>query len=126
MRVNADAARCRSSLRINILVAERGIGPRPAGAYHQCLEVVFAGKANRDWAVILVVIVDLMTRHWAAGDEVEKSFRRQRTGIPVAIVARLPFLGSVDAEQADALMTELHGIAIRDREAVRDTRAVGI
>ena len=126
MPVNADAARCRPSLGVNILVTEGAIGPSPASTHHQRLEVVLASKADRDWTVILVVIVNLVTRHGTASDEIDKSFRRQRTGIPVAIVARLPFLGSVDAEQADALMTELHGIAIRDREAVRDTRAVGI
>jgi predicted aconitase with swiveling domain len=38
----------------------------------------------------------------------------------------LSFLGSVDAEQADELTTELHGIAVRDPEAMRDSRAVGI
>jgi hypothetical protein len=65
MRVNADAARWRPSLGIRILVAEGGIGPRPAGTYHQRLEVVLASKADRDWAVALVVIIDLVTRHWA-------------------------------------------------------------
>jgi hypothetical protein len=34
----------------------------------------------------------------------------------VAIIARLSFLGSVYAEQADALLAELHGIAVRDRK----------
>jgi hypothetical protein len=53
MRVNADAARRSSSLGIDILVAEGGIGPRPAGTYHQCLEVVLASKADRDGTVIL-------------------------------------------------------------------------
>src|SRR5580704_14499774 len=119
MRVNAYAARCRPSLGVNILVAEGGIGPRPAGTYHQRLEVVFASKAGRDRSVILVVIVDLATRHRAASDESDKSLGRQRAGIPVAVVARLSFLWSVDAEQADALLAELHGIAIRDRESMR-------
>ena len=126
MPVNADAARCRPSLGVNVLVAEGGIGPRPAGAHHERLEVVLASKADRDRTVILVVIVHLVTRHGTASDEIDKSFRRQRTGIPVAVVARLSFLGCVNAEQADALTTELHGIAIRDREAVRASRAVGI
>jgi hypothetical protein len=66
MRVNANTARCSPSLRINILVAESRIGPRPAGTYHQRLQVVIASKADRDGTVILVVIVDLVTRHWAA------------------------------------------------------------
>jgi hypothetical protein len=123
MRVNADATRCRPSLGVNILVAEGGIGPRPAGTYHQRLEVVLASKADRDRAVVLVVIVDLVTRHWAASNENDERLRRQRAGIPVAVVARLPFLGSVDAEQADALTAKLHGIAIRDREAVRSSCA---
>jgi hypothetical protein len=48
MPVNADAARSRSSLGIDILIAEGGIGPRPAGTYHPSLEVVFASKAHRD------------------------------------------------------------------------------
>jgi hypothetical protein len=116
MRVNAYAARCRPPLGVNILVAEGGIGPRPAGTYHQRLEVVFASKAGRDRSVILVVIVDLATRHRATSDESDKSLGRQRTGIPVAIIARLSFLGRVDAEQADALLAELHGIAVRDRK----------
>jgi hypothetical protein len=116
MRVNAYAARCRPPLGVNILVGEGGIGPRPAGTYHQRLEVVFASKAGRDRSVILVVIVDLATRHRAASNESDKSFGRQRTGIPVAIIARLSLLGSVDAEQADALLAELHGIAVRDRK----------
>ena len=126
MRVNTYAARRGPSLGVNILVTEGSIGPRPAGTYHQCLKVVFAGKADRDRAVVLMVIIDLVTRHGSASDEIDESFRRQRTGIPLAVVTRLPFLGSVDAEHADALLAELHGIAIRDREAVRGSRAVGI
>jgi hypothetical protein len=51
MRVNADAARCRPSLGVDILIAEGGVGPRPAGAYHQRLKVVLASKADRDGAV---------------------------------------------------------------------------
>jgi hypothetical protein len=126
MPVNADAARCRPSLGVNILVTEGGIGPRPASTHHQRLEVVLASKADRDWSVILLVVVHLVTRHWTAGNEGDESLSRQRTGIPVAVVARLPFLGSVDAEQADALTTELHGIAIRYREAMRGSCAAGI
>ena len=99
MRVNAYAARCRPSLGVNILVAEGGIGPRPAGTYHHCLKVVFAGEAGRDWTVILLVVIHLVTRHWAAGNEGDESLGRQRTGIPVATVARLPFLGSVVISQ---------------------------
>src|SRR5712675_1881811 len=118
MPVNADAARCRPSLGVNILVTEGGIGPRPASTHHQRLEVVLASKADRDWSVILLVVVHLVTRHWTAGNEGDESLGRQRTEIPVAVVARLPFLGCVNAEQAHALTTELHGIAIRDREAM--------
>jgi hypothetical protein len=59
-----------------------------------------------------VVIVDLVTRYWAGGDEIHEGLGRQRTGIPVAIIARLPLLGSVDAEQADALTPKLYGVAI--------------
>ena len=58
MSVNADAARCRPSLSVGILVAEGGISPRPAGTYHQRLEVVLASKANRDGTVVLAVIID--------------------------------------------------------------------
>jgi hypothetical protein len=123
MGVDANAARCRPSLGVNVLVTEGGIGPRPSGTYHQRLEVVLPSKADRDGTVILVVIVNLVTRHGTASDEIDKSLRRQRTRIPVAVVARLSFLGSVDAEQADALTTEPHGIAIRDREAVRSSCA---
>src|SRR5260370_41847500 len=109
MGVDADTARCSPSLRINILVAERGIGPRPTCTYHQSLEVVPASKADRDGTVILAVIVHLVTGHRAAGDETDESLCRQLAGIPVAAVARLPVVGSVDAGQADALTTELHG-----------------
>ena len=116
MRVNADATGSSSPLGVNILVTEAGIGPRPTSTYHQSLEVVFASKAGRDRSVILVVIVDLATRHRAASDEIHEGLGRQRTGIPVAIIARLSFLGRVDAEQADALLAELHGIAVRDRK----------
>ena len=101
MSVNANAARCRPSLGVGVLVAEGGIGPRPAGAYHQRLKVVLAGKADRDGTVVLAVIIDLVTRHWAAGDESDKSLRRQRAGMPLTIIARLSPLGSVNPEQAD-------------------------
>jgi hypothetical protein len=60
---------------------------------------------------------------WTAGNEGDESLCRQRTGIPVAIIARLRLFWSVDAEQADALTTKLYGIAIRDREAVRSSCA---
>jgi hypothetical protein len=40
MRVDADAARCRPSLGVNILVAEGSIGPRPAGTHHQRLQII--------------------------------------------------------------------------------------
>jgi hypothetical protein len=123
MRVNANTSGRSPSLGVNILVAKGGISPRPAGTYHQRLEVVLAGKANRDGTVVLVVTIDLVTRHGTASDEIDESFRRQRTRIPSAVVARLPFLGSVDAEQADALLAELHGVAIRDREAMRSSCA---
>jgi hypothetical protein len=126
MGVNAEASSCRPSLGVNVLIAEGSMGPRPAGTYHHRLEVVFASKAGRDRSVILVVIVDLATRYRAAGDEGDKSLGRQRTGIPVAIIARLSLLGSIDAEQADALTTKLHGIAIRDSGPVRHSRAIRI
>jgi hypothetical protein len=84
------------------------------------------GNADRDGTVILVVIVNLVPRHWVAGDESDESLCCQRTGIPVAIIARLSLLGSVGAERADALTTELHGIAVRYREPLRDSRAVCI
>ena len=35
----------------------------------------------------------------------------------MAVIARLSFLGSVNAEQADALTPELHGVAIRGSQA---------
>ena len=123
MPVNADAARCRPSLGVNILVTEGGIGPRPASTHHQRLEVVLASKADRDWSVILLVVVHLVTRHWTAGNEGDESLGRQRTGIPVAIITRLRLLWSVDAEQANALTTKPDDIAIRDREAVRSSCA---
>jgi hypothetical protein len=126
MRVDADPARCRPSLGVNILVTEGGIGPRPAGTYHQRLEVVLPSKADRDGTVILVVIVNLVTRHGTASDEIDKSLGCQRAGIPVAAVARLSFFGSVDAEQADALTAKLYSIAIRDREAMRGSSTAGI
>jgi|HubBroStandDraft_6_1064221.scaffolds.fasta_scaffold102320_5 hypothetical protein len=95
MRMNANPARCRPSLGIDILVAEGGISPRPAGTYHQRLKVVVAGKADRDRTVILVVIIDLVTPDWAAGDEGDESLCRQRTGISVAVIAGLSFFGSM-------------------------------
>jgi hypothetical protein len=119
MPVNADAARCRPSLGVNVLVAEGGIGPRPAGTYHQRLEIVLASKSDRDRAVALVVVVHLVTRHGAPSDESNESLCRQRTGIPVPIIARLSFLGSVDAEQANALLAKLHGRHPRPRSHAR-------
>src|SRR3984893_16233481 len=98
MRVNADAARCRPSLGVGILVAEGGTGPRPAGTCHQRLEVVLASEADRDGMGVLPVIVDLVTGHWAAGNEVDESLRRQRTGVPLAMVAMLRVLLRVVAE----------------------------
>ena len=126
MCMNAHTARCRPSLGVNILVTEGGIGPRPASTHHQRLEVVLASKADRDWSVILLVVVHLVTRHWTAGNESDESLGRQRTGIPVAIIARLSLLGCVNAEQADALTAKLYGIAIRDREAMRGSSTAGI
>jgi len=49
--VNADAARCHPSLGVDTLIAEGGVGPRPAGAYYQRLKVVLASKADRDGAL---------------------------------------------------------------------------
>ena len=126
MRVDANATRGRPSLGVNILVAVGGIGPRPSGTYHQCLQVIPAGKADRDRTRVLPVIVDLVTRHGTASDEIDESLRRQRTGIPVAAVARLELLRSINPEQADALLAEFHGIAIRDRKAMQSSSAVGI
>jgi hypothetical protein len=53
MRVDADPARCRPSLSVDVQVAEGGIGPRPAGTYHQRLEIVLASKSDRDRATLL-------------------------------------------------------------------------
>jgi hypothetical protein len=94
MRVNANATRCRPSLGVDILVAEGGRGPRPAGTYHQRLEVVLVSKADRDWTVILLVVIDLVARHRAAGNEPDESLCRQGAGIPVAVVAGCPFSGA--------------------------------
>ena len=77
MRVNSDPTGCRPSLGVDVLIAEGGIGPRPAGTHHQRLEVVLAGIADRDGAGVFPVVVD------------DESLGRQRTGIPVAIIARL-------------------------------------
>ena len=76
MRVHPNAACCRPSLGVNILVTVGGIGPRPAGAYHQCLKVVLASEADRDRPIILVVIVHLVTRHGTAGDASDESLGR--------------------------------------------------
>jgi hypothetical protein len=73
-----------------------------------------------------MVIVDLVTRHRAAGNETDESLCRQRTRIPVAVIARWSLLGSVDAEQANTLTPKLYGVAIRDSEAMRASRAVCI
>ena len=61
MRMNAHAARRRPSLGVNILVIDGGMGPRPAGTYHQGLEVVLAGKADGDREVVLSVVIHLVT-----------------------------------------------------------------
>src|ERR1700733_5754703 len=59
--------------RRHVLVAEGSIGPSPAGRDHQRLKVVLAGNADRNGAVIPMVIVDLVTRHRAAGNETDES-----------------------------------------------------
>src|SRR6476660_7343388 len=46
MSVNTNAARCRPSLGVGVLVAEGSIAPRPAGNHHQRLKVVLAGKSR--------------------------------------------------------------------------------
>jgi hypothetical protein len=117
MSVNANTARCRPSLGVGVLVAEGGIGPRPAGTYHQRLKVVLASKTDRDGTVVLAVIIDLVTRHWAAGDESDKSLRRKRAGEPLTIIASLALLRCVDAEQPHKLRAKLYGITVYDLEA---------
>ena len=44
MGVDANTARCSPSLRINILVAEGRIGPRPAGTYINAWRSSLPGK----------------------------------------------------------------------------------
>ena len=117
MSVNANAARCRPSFGVGVLVAEGAIGPRPAGAHHQRLEVILACKAHCYGTVVLVVIVHLVTRHWAAGDESDKSLRRQRAGMPLTIIASLALLRCVDTEQPHKLRAKLYGITVYDLEA---------
>jgi len=94
MRVNADAARCRPSLGVDILIAEGGVGPRPAGAYHHRLGVVLASKAGRDRAVILAVIVDLVTRHWAASKKATSAFVAKGPGYQWPSSQGCPFSGA--------------------------------
>jgi len=67
-----------------------------------------------------------VTRHWAAGNEVDESLRRQWTGIPFAVVTRLELLRSINPEQTDALTTKFHGIAVRDCETMRRSSAVDV
>jgi hypothetical protein len=67
----------------------------------------------------------LVIGHRADGNEVDQSLRRQWTGIPVVIVARLLLFRSVDAEHADPLTAKLQGIAIGDREAMRGSDGYG-
>src|SRR4029077_2315746 len=98
MRVNANAAPCRPSFGVGVLVAEGGISPRPAGAYHQRLEVILAGKAHCYGTVVFAVIVDLVTRHRPAGDEALQRLLGTRAGMPLTIIASLALLRFVDAE----------------------------
>ena len=126
MSVNANAVRCHPSLGVGVLVAEGGIGPRPAGTYHQRLKVILACKAHCYGTVVLVVILHLVTRHWAAGDESDKSLRRQRTGVPFAVVTGLELLRRVNPEQANKLLAELYGVAIGYCEAKQSSGAVDI
>jgi hypothetical protein len=89
MRVNAYAAGSSSPLGVNILVAEGSIGPRPASTHHQCLEVVFASKADCDRAVILVVVVHLVARHRTASDESNKGLGRHQDSVSPRLLLTL-------------------------------------
>src|SRR4029077_3212862 len=80
-------------------------------------EVILACKAHCYGTVVLAVIIDLVTRHRAAGDESDKSLRRQRAGMPLTIIASLALLRCVDAEQPHKLRAKLYGITVYDLEA---------
>jgi hypothetical protein len=117
MSVNANAARCRPSFGVGVLVAEGAIGPRPAGTHHQRLEVVLACKADRDGTVVLAVIVDLLAGHGPASDEALQRFLGKRAGMPLTIIASLALLRCVDAEQPHKLRAKLYSITVYDLEA---------
>jgi hypothetical protein len=94
MRMNANAARSRPSLGVDILVAEGSIGPGPAGRDHQRLKVVLAGKADCHRAFVLVVVIHLVTRHRTASDESDKGLVASGPGYQWPPSQACPFSGA--------------------------------
>ena len=126
MRVNADLADHRIPFLGYISVAVLRIGPRPAGKDHLLLQIIVAGIALRDRAVVLAVIVYFAARDRPAANDPNQCFSRQRPPKSFAVVTRLEFFRRINPKQANDLTTKLHGIAIRDSEAVRGSFAVDI
>src|SRR5512140_2414194 len=98
-----------------------------AGTHHDVAEVVVARGADRDVAVIAVLIDRCATDPAAADRRGERARRHAaaRIAAPRSGAALLPALRRIDAEQADALAQDLDRIAVDDARAARDRRAGG-
>jgi hypothetical protein len=105
MRMNADFARCGPSLSVDIPIAEGDVGPHPAR--HQRPQLLSTSKAQRDGTSDLVA---------ATGRPAKKStsaFVASGPGYQLLSSQGCAFSGA-DAEHANALTAELHGVAIGD------------
>jgi hypothetical protein len=98
MRVNADFAGHRILFLRYVSIAILRVGPRPAGQGHLFLQIVVAGIALRDWAVVLAVVVYLAARDRAPGDDSHQCFSRQRPWKPFAVVTGLELLWRINPE----------------------------
>src|SRR5260370_28612268 len=98
-----------------------------ARAHHDVAEVVAARGADRDVAVVAVLIDRRATDRAAADRRGEGARRRAAARIiaPRTGAALLPALRRIDAEQADALAQNLDRIAVDDARAARDRRTGG-
>src|ERR1700674_4523970 len=108
MCVNTDLAGHRILFLRYVSIAVLRVGPRPAGQHHLFLQIVVAGIALRDWAVILAVIVYLAARDRAAGDNPSQRFSCQRPRKRFAVVTRPELLRRINPEKADELLAELN------------------
>ena len=97
--------------RISLAVSPKR--PGPPSRYHHRLQVIVAGKALRHRSVVASVV---LAGDRPASDEILKRLLRQRSRMPLPIVAGLALLGRVDAEQPHELGAELYGIAVHNLE----------